>query len=144
MSKLTGASGRCFTDALLLISSFLASMGFPPSCSKVLATLYLSEKPLSSRELREATGYSKSTIAAAIKVLLSRKLVCRVREGKRRLYALNSDLGHLFFSAHEGVIERVKSKTRELRERAGLPLSSRLVHLEEELNQLLERFRGSP
>jgi len=129
-------------DALPVLARLLHALGFPKSCAKVLAALYLSDRPLTSKELIDITGYSKSSISAAMKMLEGRQLVRKLKRGRFGTYTPSVSLSQLFLEAQVNLLERARARVRELRGRANASLSTRLEHLESELAHLISRLRG--
>lgn len=131
-----------FTEALPILISVLSSTGLPRSCSKILATLYLSDKPLSGKELTQITGYSKSAVSATMKMLEGRKIIRVYKQGKNRIYAPNLTFSQLFIESHITALEKAKSSMKDLRHRKGSSLSIKLEKLEKEISIILNLLKG--
>ncbi len=129
-------------DALPALARLLHALGFPRCSARVLAALYLSDKPLTSKELIDITGYSKSSISAAMKMLEGRRLVHKLKQGRLGSYSPSVSLSQLFLEAQVNLLERTRAKMRELRSKANASLSSRLEHLEGELAHLIFKLKG--
>ncbi|MCS7103978.1 MAG: MarR family transcriptional regulator [Thermofilaceae archaeon] len=131
-----------FAEALPILTNVLSSFGLPRSCSKILATLYLSEKPLSGKELTQITGYSKSAVSATMKMLEARKIITVYKQGKNRIYAPNLTFSQLFIESHITILEKAKSLMKDLRYRKGNSISSKLEKMEKEISIILNLLKG--
>ena len=129
-------------EALPIISRLLHNLGFPKTCARILAALYFSDQPLTSKELIEITGYSKSSISAAVKMLESRRLVHKFKCGRYGSYAPSVSLSQLFLEAQVGLLERTRSRVSELRGRVNSSLGARLERMEKELAHLITKLKG--
>ena len=65
------------------IASFLLRLDLPKVASLTLASLIIASKPLSLSELSERTGYAKSHLSYAVKLLERSSLIERVVIGKQ-------------------------------------------------------------
>jgi len=131
-----------FNEAVASISQLLTPLGLPRSCVRVLAALYASEAPLSGRELAEVTGYSKSAISAAVRMLERNCLIYRLKRGRESAYVPSVGIADLVLEAQAKLIERVRSRIRSLKTRVNSTLSSKLHLLDKELEILLTKLRG--
>jgi|GEM_PF-1684687 len=131
-----------FNEAVASISQLLAPLGLPRSCVRVLAALYASEAPLSGRELAEVTGYSKSAISAAVRMLERDCLGDRLERGRESAYVPSVGIADLVLEAQAKLVERVRSRIRSLKTRVNSTLSSKLHLLDRELEILLTKLRG--
>jgi len=129
-------------EALPAISRLLHNLGFPKTCAQILAALYLSDRPLTSKELIEITGYSKSSISAAVKMLESRRLVHKFKHGRYGSYTPSVSLSQLFLEAQVNLLERARSRVSELRGRVNSSLGARLERMEKELAHLITKLKG--
>ncbi|MEM1521705.1 MAG: MarR family transcriptional regulator [Thermofilaceae archaeon] len=131
-----------FSDAAALLSMMLVTLGIPRSCARVLAVLYLSEKPLTSRELAELTGYSRSTISAATRMLASRRMIRKLRRGRHDTYVAHIGLSQLLLEAQISLLEHVVKKIGEIRLKINSTLGNKLAAVERELTDLISIFKG--
>lgn len=129
-------------EALPVLSRLLHALGFPKGCARILAALYLSDKPLSSKELIEITGYSKSSVSAAVKMLEGKRLVRKFKHGRFGVYAPSISLSQLFLEAQIGLLNRARSRVRELKDRGNSSFSARLERVEKDLTRLIARLKG--
>lgn len=132
-----------FSDAVALLAITLTTLGIPRSCARILAILYLSEKPLTSKELAELTGYSKSTISAATRMLASRRMIRKLKQGRRDTYVAQISLSQLLLEAQISLLEHVVKKIREMRLKINSALGRKLATVESELTSLIFTFRGA-
>jgi DNA-binding transcriptional regulator GbsR (MarR family) len=130
------------SDALPVLARLLYALGFPRSCARILAALYLSDRPLTSKELIDITGYSKSSVSAAMKMLEGRKLVRKLRQGRLGSYTPSVSLSQLFLEYQVSLLKRTRARVRELRARANATLREKLEHLELELERLISKLGG--
>ncbi len=79
------------------VGRLLMLLGFPPVAAAIVAILLTEGRPLTLSELSEKTGYAKSHLSSALK-LLEEKLLVELRRGKRR---------SLLVSLKPGAIEKV-------------------------------------
>ncbi|WFO75099.1 helix-turn-helix domain-containing protein [Desulfurococcaceae archaeon MEX13E-LK6-19] len=119
------------------IGRLMMLLGFPPVAAAIVAILLAEGRPLTLSELAEKTGYAKSHLSSALRILEERFLV-ELKRGKRR---------SLLISLKPGAIEKViMDHIREIREnlRAVLDYTpSELSHgidsLIKELDSLIEK-----
>ncbi len=78
----------------------------PFAAALVLSTLIRERKPLALNELVEATGYAKSHLSAALRLLEEKYLIERIRVRGRK---------HLFRVRAEGVIALIRDHLSEIR-----------------------------
>jgi len=136
------APGKLIEEALAGIAQLLASLGFPRSCARILAALYLASTPLSSRELAEMTGYSKSAISAALKALEGSHLILRLRRGRVSTYAPAISLSNLVAEVQARLLERIRARIRRLGHQVNSSLGAKLHSLDDELSTLIMKLRG--
>lgn len=130
-----------FSDAVAVISLALAALGLPRSAVKILAVLYLMGKPLTSKELAELTGYSKSTISATIRLLEGRKIVQKIRQGKRDIYSTSVSLSQLLSETHANLLEHIASKIKEIKHKVNSSIDNKLECIENELLYLASKLK---
>lgn len=130
------------TEALLVISYLLTSAGLPRSSAVVLAALYLFSRPLSSKELIQITGYSKSAISAATRMLESKRLIARHKLGREFTYKPRTTLGRALLELHASILEKARTHVAALRRNSYLLRELNLTVIENELNSLLNKFAG--
>jgi len=68
------------------IASLLMRLDLPRVASLTLATLLIASEPLSLAELSERTGYAKSHLSYAVKLLERSSLIDRVVVGKQIMF----------------------------------------------------------
>jgi len=124
------------------LTLLLLLAGFPRSCARVLAALYVAGRPLTSREIAEVTGYSKSMVSAATQMLVSQNVVRRLKRGRHDAYAINVDLSQLLLEKHVSVVESTIEKIRNLKCKVNSSLRQRLEYIEGELLYMVSRLRG--
>ncbi len=78
----------------------------PFAAALVLSTLIRERKPLALNELVEATGYAKSHLSSALRLLEEKYLIERIRVRGRK---------HLFRVRAEGVIALIRDHLSEIR-----------------------------
>jgi len=125
-----------------IVAGLLAAAGLPRNSAKILAVLYLSSTPLTLRELMSITGYSKSTLFAALRTLREWDFVSRLRSRGKVLYMPSKDLASVIIRTHHSTIDRFKNLLRETRAENGSTLSRRILAIEDELERLKSRLRG--
>lgn len=130
------------TEALLVIAYLLASAGLPRSSAVVLAALYLFSRPLSSKELIQITGYSKSAISAATRMLESKRLIAKYKLGREFAYKPRMALGRALLELHASILEKARMRVAALRRNSHLLRELNLTLIESELNSLLDKFSG--
>ena len=142
MTHLSRFRHKGLNEAVASISQLLTPLGLPRCCVKVLAALYASEVPLSGRELAEVTGYSKSAISTAVRLLERDCLIYRLKRGRESAYVPSVGIADLVLEAQAKLVERVRSRIRSLKSRVNSTLSSKLHLLDKELEILLTKLRG--
>ncbi|MEM2372200.1 MAG: MarR family transcriptional regulator [Thermofilaceae archaeon] len=135
-------NARAATEALLVIAYLLISAGLPRSSAIVLAALYLFSQPLSSKELIRITGYSKSAISAATRMLESKRLIARCKHGREFAYKPQTTLGKALLELHASILERARRHVAILLKNNNLLHELNLASIENELNSLLNKFAG--
>ncbi len=130
------------TEALLVIAYLLTSAGLPRSGAVVLAALYLFSRPLSSKELIQITGYSKSAISAATRMLEGKRLITRYKLGREFAYKPRTTLGKALLGLHASILEKARTHVVALRRNSHLLRETNLTMIENELSLLLKRFTG--
>lgn len=121
-------SGSILLEAAAILAGAFAPLNLPKPSAVVLALLYLFGKPLDCTELQKFTGYSRSAISAALRVLESHRLVHKVKRGRRSAYSASMPLVKLVTEAHLRAL-------RSVRERLG-EFSGRLPELRESVGRL--------
>ncbi len=86
--------------------NLLTMLRLPFAAALVLSTLIREGKPLALNELVEATGYAKSHLSSALRLLEEKYLIERIRVRGRK---------HLFRARAEGVIALVREHLSEIR-----------------------------
>ncbi|PLJ77985.1 MarR family transcriptional regulator [Infirmifilum sp. NZ] len=124
--------GGVLHEALSVLSGAFSPLNLPKSSAMVLALLYTLGKPLDCVEIQRVTGYSKSAVSAALRVLESHRLVHRFRSGRRNFYAPSIPLGRLVAEAHIRMLKTARERLREISARAP-ELGERVALLDSEL-----------
>ncbi|RLE62998.1 MAG: hypothetical protein DRJ38_08610 [Thermoprotei archaeon] len=78
--------GAAELEFISRIAKLSARWGLGEAVGKVLAVLFLSNKPLSQGEISKLTGYSVGQISSSLSLLESLGLVIYSKEGRRKLY----------------------------------------------------------
>ncbi len=86
--------------------NLLTMLRLPFAAALVLSTLIRKGRPLALSELVEATGYAKSHLSLALRLLEEKYLIERIRVRGRR---------HLFRARAEGVVALVREHLSEIR-----------------------------
>jgi DNA-binding transcriptional regulator GbsR (MarR family) len=125
-----------------LVARLTSRLELGEAASKVLATLVLSEIPLSQTELVRLTGYSLSQVSSALSLLVGLGLVSFVKNGRKRLYYSDKGINELMGEIARKIIEKdLKPLLRELEK---LPLEREKIHfLREECNLAIEKLQES-
>ena len=129
-------------EAAAALSIALSAYGLPRSAARVLALLLLSGVPLTSKEVAKLTGYSKSTISAALRMLESMKVIRRMRQGRSAAFAASISLSQFLLKVQVDAVEGIVRRVREIKGRADPSLKRRLESIEGELASLSSRLRG--
>ncbi|MEZ0345861.1 MAG: MarR family transcriptional regulator [Infirmifilum sp.] len=119
-------------ELLAVLSSAFAPLNVPKSSAFILALLYAIRKPLDTSEIERITGYSKSAVSAALKVLESHKLVNRFRSGRRNLYLPSTPLPRLLAESHIRMLKSINERLREISRRSP-EVGEHLSHINSEL-----------
>ncbi len=122
------------------LTAFFMKLRLPLAASIALSTLLREARPMSLGELSVATGYAKSHLSAALRLLEERSLVVRTHRRGRRI----------FFSAKSGVVKRLvrehlldlkRGISRSLSELGeSLPVKEGLRVVEKEIEALVKRL----
>jgi len=129
-------------EAAAALSIALSAYGLPRSAARVLALLLLSGVPLTSKEVAKLTGYSKSTISAALRMLEGMKVIRRMRQGRSAAFAASISLSQFLLKVQVDAVEGIVRRVREIKGRADPSLKRRLESIEGELASLSSRLRG--
>lgn len=89
-----------------LVSRLVSRLELGEAASKVLATLILSEFPLSQTEIVHLTGYSLSQVSSALSLLVSVGLVSFVKSGRKKLYFSDKGIDELLGEIARKMIEK--------------------------------------
>ncbi len=119
-------------EAIAVLSGTFAPLNLPKSSSLILALLYTLGRPLDCIEIQQATGYSKSAVSAALRVLESHRLVHRVKRGRRSAYAPSRSLARLLAEAHLRMLRSAREHLREISKRTP-ELKDSIARLDSEL-----------
>ena len=123
-----------------LVSRLVSRLELGEAASKVLATLILSEFPLSQTEIVHLTGYSLSQVSSALSLLVSVGLVSFVKAGRKKLYFSDKGINELLGEIARKMIEKdLKPLARELEK---LPKErEKIQSLIDECNQAIEKLQ---
>jgi len=121
------------------LTDLLIALRLPPAAASVLSTLMREMEPMTLGELAEATGYAKSHLSSAIRLLEEKSLVERLRDRRGR---------PLFRARERSLSKLVEERLREihfyLRSVAAKTSSESVLDavrvLETELSSLLRRL----
>lgn len=133
--------GLNLSDAAATLSLILLALGLPRSCAKILAVLYLAGRPLTSREIAEITGYSKSTISATTRMLVYQKIVKKLKRDRCDAFTTQVSLSKLLLETQAEMMECALNKIKEIKSKVNSIILLRLDHIENELNYLIQKFR---
>ena len=118
------------------INRLMSLLGFSPVVAAVVSILLREGRPLTLSELAEKTGYAKSHLSYAIRVL-EEKLLVELKRGKRRIVLVSLK--------PEGIEKIIREHIREIRENlkpllefSSTDLSRRLDSLIKELDRVVE------
>jgi DNA-binding transcriptional regulator GbsR (MarR family) len=114
-----------------LVSRLVSRLELGEAASKVLATLILSEFPLSQTEIVHLTGYSLSQVSSALSLLVSVGLVSFVKAGRKKLYF--SDKGRKMIEKDLKPLARELEKFPKEREK--------IQSLMDECNQAIQKLQ---
>lgn len=110
-------------------------LGLQDSCSAILKTLILSNKPLSVKDLIRLTGYSKSTISTCLSTLEHLDLINKTKINRYYIYGVTNNL-----------IEYFIEKQRKFLTKTVIPLQNKIRHilqaekLDDSLKMILENL----
>ncbi|QOJ79341.1 helix-turn-helix domain-containing protein [Infirmifilum lucidum] len=123
-------------EAIAVLSGTFAPLNLPKSSSLILALLYTLGRPLDCIEIQQATGYSKSAVSAALRVLESHRLVHRVKRGRRSAYAPSHSLAKLLTEAHVRMLRSAREHLHEISKQ--IPkLNDNIARLDSELSNAI-------
>ncbi len=125
-------------ELVSVIAKMLTMMGLPRSCARVLAVLYAVGVPLSVKELIDLTGYSRSSVFYAVKVLESDNLLLRMRKGRIVVYKPAVSLARLLVETQARLLERARRVISKLVESGHG--HENIVRLERELRELAAKL----
>ena len=124
------------TAKLGSITRLMTLLGFSPVVASIISILLREKRPLTLNELSEKTGYAKSHLSYAIRVLED-KLLVELKRGKRRRIFISLRPEGLEKVIREHIRE-IKDHLKALVESSSTDLSKRLDHLIKELDQVAE------
>ncbi|RLF02681.1 MAG: hypothetical protein DRJ64_09060 [Thermoprotei archaeon] len=115
----------------------LSKFGLPLVAAVAISKLVKESRPMSLTELSRATGYAKSHLSIALRLLEEKRMVTRMKSKGRRV---------LFVASRNAVLKLVREYIMELKneitylssEFSSQPLGKKLMRFEEELERLLE------
>lgn len=113
------------------IGRLMMLLGLPPVATAIIATLLAEGRPLTLSELAEKTGYAKSHLSSALRIL-EEKLLVELKRGKRR---------SLLVSLRPGALEKaVIDHIREIRENLKAILDYTPPELSHNINALIKEL----
>ena len=102
----------------------LKHWGFGEICSSIYATLALSDRPLTAREISERINYAYTTTINALNHSIGLRHIKKIREDGRNVYAIGTDLSEIimerlnyFLLLLEETEESIKKLDNNLRDR---------------------------
>ncbi|AKG38679.1 hypothetical protein MA03_04440 [Infirmifilum uzonense] len=129
-------------EILSILSTTFAPLNLPRSSALILALLYAVRRPLNCSEIQSMTGYSKSAVSAALKVLESHRLVHKVKSGRRNHYSPSLTLPRLVAESHLMMLRSARDRIRELSRRFPQHGDS-LSLLDSEISSVISTFEAS-
>jgi len=123
-----------------LVSRLILRLELGEAASKVLATLILSDFPLSQTEIVRLTGYSLSQVSSALSLLMGIGLVSFVKSGRKKLYFSDKGINEVLREIFRKIVEKdLKPLARELEK---LPMEhEKIRHLKDECNLAIEKLQ---
>lgn len=129
-------------EVLAVLSTSFSPLNLPKSSALILALLYAFRRPLNCSEIQNLTGYSKSAVSAALKVLESHRLVHKVKSGRKNIYVTSLPLPRLVAEAHLRALRSTAERLREISRRSPQLLES-IDHLDSELSKAILAIEAS-
>jgi len=77
------------------LKEVLKHWGFGEICSSIYATLALSDKPLTAKEISDHINYAYTTTINALNHAIGLRHIKKMRQGKKNVYYINSDLSYI-------------------------------------------------
>ncbi|MEM1632443.1 MAG: hypothetical protein QXX83_09975 [Thermofilum sp.] len=123
------------------LSSVFLAFGVPRPSAVILSLLYLVDRPLDYGEISSLSGYSKSSVSQAMKILEHYHLVSRVKSKRKSAYMPSLPLRSALAELQVRVVESAAQGLRERGKRSP-ELSTRVEKLEKELKELVEVIKA--
>ncbi len=113
----------------------------PPVAAVVLSTLLTAEEPMGLKELSEVTGYAKSHLSMALKLLENGSLVERVISGKKARFRARKEAVERLIKRHLRELRRRISQS--IQEMSDVPaIRETLEEIDREVQALIKRLGG--
>ncbi|MCK4310663.1 MAG: ArsR family transcriptional regulator [Methanomicrobia archaeon] len=83
--------------------------------SMIFATILLSKKPLTMKEIKEKTGYSISSVSAYLSLLVKKNLIIKMKNVRTHLYTAKKDFTDFYISIlKETLLRNIKPLKEKL------------------------------
>lgn len=73
----------------------LRHWGFGEICSSIYATLALSEKPLTAKEIAKRINYAYTTTINALNHAIGLRHIKKMRQGRKNVYTIDADMAEI-------------------------------------------------
>ena len=97
------------------LKEVLKHWGFGEICSSVYATLALSDKPLTAKEISSHINYAYTTTINALNHAIGLRHIKKMRRGKKNVYYIDSDLSYIVKEKLEQFLRILEKTERSIK-----------------------------